>query len=178
MFLSPTAPRKSVTELVSIVVSGAAVVWVLYSTHSFMYRSGSNAIQIQWDAEKTARNSEILQLQNQLRDKESAHATETANISKELEDSKTAHAIAIGKLQSDYAERLRNSEGRTGVYKRLSESGETERYRLAEHATKLDRSLEEGRLLVAELRATVEQHERVIVQLGNQILTDRKLIEK
>lgn len=178
MFLSQIVPRKSVTDLVSMVVAGVAVAWGLYSSHSFMYRAGSNSIQIQWDAERNARNTEILVLQNQLRIKEADHAEETQRIKDGLLKAHIDYAQHIAKLQSDYAERLRNSEGRAGVYKRLSESGETERYRLAEHAAKLDRSLEEGRLLVAELRATVKQHERVIVQLGGQILADRKLIEK
>ncbi|UWJ04310.1 putative Rz/Rzl spanin protein [Escherichia phage vB_EcoS_Uz-1] len=73
---------------------------------------------------------------------------------------------------------MQQSERRASVYKRQAEAGTLECRSLASHAARLDNSLEEGRRLVEELRATVRLRDNQLIELGKQIQADRKLFEQ
>ena len=59
----------------------------------------------------------------------------------------------------------------------LSLAGPLQCQSLAEHAGRLDRSLEEGRAVVQELRAALGQCAKHAGTLSTQITTDRNLYE-
>lgn len=177
MFLSPTAIKKSLKAAGYIVLVGS-ISWVLYGTHSFVYKSGVNKVTLDWTKEKLAYQSQIAKLTLEKAEKESEHAKESKELSDKLAQEKADSTERIARLHADYTTRLHKSEDRANLYQRMSKAGASEQERLAIHAAGLDRSLEEGRLLVAELRETVEHRDRVIEVLGQQILTDRKLFEK
>ena len=84
---------------------------------------------------------------------------------------------SLDAISSQYSARLQQSEQRAKVYQRQAEGGATECRSLASHAARLDNSLEQGRQLVEELRATVRLRDGQIIELSNQIRADRKLLE-
>lgn len=153
---------------------------VLFLLGSWLYHSGSvngaNAVQVKWDAEKKAYAAEIEKLKTGYAALESEHRAETTRITHELAEADKKYEVAIANAKSDYANRLRNSEDRAAVYKRQAQSGAAESQRLASHAAELDRSLEEGRSLVRELRTTLGLRDEQLKALGEQILNDRKLL--
>lgn len=129
-----------------------------------------------WSAENKLRDSAMNVLRGQLQQKEADHAKETGKITDELKAANEKHAADLAAVRADYAERLRNSEGRAGVYQRQARGSAAERDTLAEHAARLDASLEEGRQLVGELTATIRQRDRAIDALKKMILNDRTLL--
>ena len=66
---------------------------------------------------------------------------------------------------------MRNHQERAELYKRKAEGSEVERGSLASHAAELDRSLEEGRRVVKDLRTTVEQRDTELILLGTHLKT-------
>lgn len=139
-------------------------------------KNGANRIQVAWNADSIARMVAIDDLQLQYDALESDHRKETARTAHELAQANQDHAVALATAKSDYSVRLRSSEDRAGLYKRQAESGPLECGNLASHAARLDRSLEEGRSLVRELRSTLGFRDQQIKALGDQILSDRTLL--
>lgn len=123
-------------------------------------------------------DSKIRQLEGDIKKKEGIHLSETKRLTDELIGSNQKHDEAIATLNAGFAERLRNSEARANVYKRQAGGSSAERDNLAEHAARLDQSLEEGRRLVRELRETIGKRDAAIRALGSMILTDRNLFSE
>lgn len=147
--------------------------WWIYDTGK---DAGRAEVQAKWDDYKQARTKfetelkariEVLQTQNQ-----AAHL----QANEDLADANQTYAGSIAALNSGYALRLRNSEDRVRQYQRLSQAGEAERASLASHTAELDRALEEGRLLVGELRATLGQRDATIKSLATILFSDRNLM--
>jgi chromosome segregation ATPase len=153
------------------VISGAA--WYCYSSGS---DHGKAEIQSKWDAEKEAQSEAITTVKAELAQKENKHAQESQRAAAALDAASSAHAQELDALRADYARSLQRSDARAAIYQRQAESGSVECASLASHTAELDRSLEAGRSLVAELRATVELRDRQLVQVGEQLTADRHLI--
>lgn len=121
---------------------------------------------------KTSHKIEKLQA-----DIQTASVTHTKKI-QEIRDgwseAEKAYALDIAGVRAEYSSRLLLSEKRAGIYQRQARGSTSEQERLAAHAAELDRSLEEGRQLVGELKATIGQRDSAIRALGSMILTDRK----
>lgn len=102
------------------------------------------------------------------------HSQEMQEIRDGWTEAQKAHITAVAGIRAEYDGRLLNSEKRAGIYQRQAKGSISEQERIAAHAAELDRSLEEGRSLVEELKATIGQRDSAIRALGSMILTDRK----
>lgn len=142
---------------------------------------GSNYKDAQWEAkwaqDKLEYSREITRLQGEVRTKEQNHAVETSRLQSQIAEQARLHTVAIAAVRAEFSQRLRTSEARAGIYQRQAEAGPTQCRDLATHAARLDRSLEEGRGLVQELRLTIGQRDNAIHTLSDQIRADRKLFE-
>lgn len=153
------------------------VIWAMASIHGAIKDSGRAEIQALWDADKAQHALAIAALKDEYAVKEEAHRTENRRISSELSQANLDHANAIAAVHLDYAQRLRNVEQRAAIYQRQAQGGAIERGDLADHASRLDAALEEGRSLVRELRETLRLRDQQVQSLSNQIRNDRALFE-
>lgn len=161
---------------------GAAIVAGVLVGIGYIYylgsRSGEAKIQSLWTKDIVARTAEIEKIKIKIGKDEISHRNEIQRISDDLIKSDKKHALALAAVQSEYTNRLRLSESRASAYKHLSEGGSTERDYLANHAAKLDSSLEEGRSLVRELRETLGLRDSQIINLSEIIKNDQRLFQR
>lgn len=139
--------------------------------------AGQAEIQAKWDDAVDSYEDRIDALNVAIAGKEAEHILLSEKNSDELARTQEEHAKALVALRTDYVERLLSSTNRASVYERLSRGTATERDRLVQHSAELDRTLEEGRSLVRELRQTLGQCEVTVGVLGTQILLDRNLLK-
>lgn len=151
----------------------ALFIWKVYSLGA---EHKANELQLEHQAELAAHEEEIRQLEERIATNETAHRRASQLISEQLSDIREDNAATVAALRSGFALRLRQSDDRAAVYQRLSNAGTSDRADLASHAAELDRSLEQGRLLVGELRSTVAERDGQLRLLGQQLSADRKLI--
>lgn len=133
--------------------------------------------QAKWTQEKLAQANEINRLKTEYGAKEDEHRKKNSELEARIGDQKKVHEVAIAAVLAEYGERLRKSETRANVYQRQAQSGPVGCQRLADHAAELDRSIEQGRSLVQELRLTLGQRDEHVRALSEQIINDRKLFE-
>lgn len=155
----------------------ALIVFLGSQLCSFMYDRGANSIQVQWDKEKQEHADEITALKVEYERKEEEHRTENRRISNELFQANLNHAAALAAAVREHDQRLRLAEQRAAIYQRQAQGGAVERGDLADHASRLDSTLEEGRSLVRELRETLGLRDQQIKSLSDQIRNDRALFE-
>lgn len=155
----------------------ALLIFLGSQVYSYIFDRGANSVQVQWDKEKAEHTQAIEDLKQEYADKEEGHRAENRRISSELSQANLDHANAVAALCLDYAQRLRNVEQRAAIYQRQAQGGAAERGDLADHASRLDAALEEGRSLVRELRETLGLRDRQVQSLSNQIRNDRALFE-
>lgn len=171
----PLVPAASFLRaaLPYLIVTGA-VVGVLAVT----YNMGKSSVQKDWDIEKSNTKLEIARLQGVIDSKEGDHQEASREVATHLSTEKEIYEKARSDAARATADRLRKSEERADLYKRHSEGDAIERERLASHAAQLDRSLEEGRGVVTELKDLVGLRDKQLILLGQQIKTDRKLFDE
>lgn len=159
------------------VVLLAVGAWWLYNTG---FEDGEDKVELAWakdtEERRKAQEEEVNRLKKELADAAKIHKERSDEIATQLSQLEIDHANNLAALERDHAQRMRNHTDRTIVYEYLSDSGATERANLASYAAQLDRSLEQGRLLVAELRSTVVQRDGQIQLLSEQIVADRRVI--
>lgn len=138
---------------------------------------GMSNVQKEWDADAHARDivtasykaeNEALRAQNkELVEKHT----------KELKDVKQSYESRIKLLESEFTRRMQFHENRAQLYRQQAQGGETERRNLADHAAKLDRTVEEGIAVVGELSELIGLRDKQIIVLGDQIRADRKVLK-
>lgn len=133
--------------------------------------------QSKWDKAELAKARAIDALKTEIGTKEDQHRDENSKLRAEIQERERLHAVAVAAVRAEYVQRVRLSESRALVYQRQAEGGTAQCRSLADHAARLDRSLEEGRSVVRELRIVVGQRDDAIRSLSTQILADRKLFE-
>jgi hypothetical protein len=163
-------------SVVGLLIAAGVIVAALAGTYHLGKSAGENKVNLAWTKEKKELGDRIIELQKQVSDNLAVYILESDKNETQLRDAKAEHEKSLLGIRAIAADRVRNSEKRAGAYQRMSEGAESQRRNLADHAARLDRSLEEGRLVVGELQATVRQRDRELILLGSQILTDRKLI--
>ena len=119
-------------------------------------------------------SQQIEKLQQDIQTASVIHTKEMQEIRDGWTEAQKAYTLDLAGIRAEYDSRLLLSEKRAGIYQRQAKGSSTEQERLATHAAELDRSLEEGRQLVGELKATIGQRDSAIRALGSMILTDRK----
>lgn len=154
------------------------VSYVGYRLHSSGVDSGRAEIQAKWDKETFDYNEEVRRIQAEYAEKEALHRRNNTRITHELAEANRTHAVEIATMQSDFDRRLQLSSNRSAIYQRQAEAGAAECRGLASHASRLDASLEEGRALVRELRATLGLRDQQVKALSDQIRNDRSLLEE
>lgn len=155
----------------------AIILSVVFAVYSFGYNNGVKTTMGDWNAEKLSIAEQTQRLTEEMRIREKEHAQEVSDLETELREVEHVYSARIDDLASTYAQRLRLSEARATRYQQMAGADSTECRSLASHAAELDYTLEQGRHLVEEFRATLEQRESQLMLLGSQIKADRKLME-
>ena len=160
-------PKGIALAIALVVAFGVAIKW---GEHI-----GETGVRKEVAEEQLRDSRKIDELREQLADAVATHTKEMTEIQDDYNQAQLQHAIAIADLNASANKRLQLSETRADIYKRQSQGSTAEQERLAKHAAELDRTLEEGRHLVGELREAIGQRDDAIRALGSMILTERKL---
>ncbi|MFA7188454.1 MAG: hypothetical protein WC117_00030 [Sphaerochaetaceae bacterium] len=156
---------------------GAAL--VIAASYLFCFKFGEvvgeSTVQKEWDKSVADYSAQVSKLKDGLHLKEIEHATKTEELTHALAQARINYENALASHRLDYDKRLLLVENRASTYRNQANGTADERDTLAEHAARLDRSLEEGRGLVRELGETIRQRELTITRLVQQIQLDRKL---
>ena len=163
--------KKLAPWILATLVIGSLIWWVSHTS----YVAGQRDIQEQWDAERATYKKAMDILKDQYATLEGKVRIENQRNSDELAQKETAHAVALAQLNAEYAGRMQFFEQRANRYKRQAQGGAVEQANLARHAARLDRSLEEGRRMVAELSATLRQRDDQLRAVSKQLENDRSL---
>lgn len=149
------------------------VILLLYGIGVSIYSTGKQAgideASKEWTQEKLAYQDEILRIKALNAGLEQDFENREAEVNKELRNVKASYERTLASNASEHATRLRNHQERADLYERKAQGSEVERRGLASHAAELDRSLEEGRRVVKDLRTTVEQRDTEIKLLGTHL---------
>ena len=163
--------KKLAPWILATLVIGSLIWWVSHTS----YVAGQRDIQEQWDAEKATYKKAIDTLRDQYVTLEAKARIDNQRNSDELAEKEKSHAVALVELRREYDGRLLQSDKRASYYQRLAKGGAVEQANLASHAARLDRSLEEGRRMVAELSATLRQRDDQLRAVSKQLENDRSL---
>lgn len=139
--------------------------------------NGQDKVQAKWDAQKLQDKKAYDKLKGEYDVLSRQHSYEVGALTARLQTAQSNYASELARISSNYDSRMQQSERRAEVYKRQASGSTLECRNLASHAARLDSSLEQGRQLVEELRATVRLRDSQLIELGNQIRADRKLLE-
>ena len=118
---------------------------------------GADRESTKYTKEKIKIYEQTAELIQQYRARVEEHAKKQADLIQELNDAKEKHQTIVSNLRSEFSVRMLESENRGKIYRKRAEIAGAECGALAEHTAKLDRSLTEGRELVKEFRADLEQ---------------------
>lgn len=122
-----------------------------------------------WKFNDVHYQNEVIDLQEQFREKEQEWIQVSYKIAEELENAKKEHETGLASLRSSFDNKLRQSEKRASVYKRQAASTESERQHLADYAARLDRCIVEGQQVVGELAGLIELRDRQLELMGDQL---------
>ncbi len=139
--------------------------------------NGQDKVQAKWDAQKVEDQKAYNKLKGEYDVLNRQHSYEVGMLTTRLQTAESNYAGELARLSSDYDSRMQQSERRAKVYQRQAQAGTSQCTSLASHAARLDSSLEQGRRLVEELRATIRLRDNQLIELGNQIKADRKLLQ-
>lgn len=118
---------------------------------------GADRENTKYTKEKMKIQEQTAELIQQYRERVEEHAKKQTDLVQELKDAKQKHQTIVSDLRSEFSVRMLESENRGKIYRNRAEAAGAECRALAEHTTRLDRSLTEGRELVKEFRADLEQ---------------------
>ena len=163
--------KKLAPWILATLVIGSLIWWVSHTS----YVAGQRDIQEQWDAERATYKKAMDTLRDQYATLEAKARIDNQKNSDELAEKEKAYAVALVELQREYDGRLLKSNKRASYYQRLAKGGAVEQTNLASHAARLDRSLEKGRRMVAELSATLRQRDDQLRAVSKQLENDRSL---
>ena len=112
-------------------------------------------------------------LRESIRKKNTEHQIAQEEHMIELQKLRGNYENTINSLTSEYDGRLLDSEKRSNVYRERFTSTSTECEILAEHTSRLDRTLTEGRELVKRLREHIKQSELSYSEVIKYLINDR-----
>ena len=171
--------RRTAESGNSLVVALLLLIFVLLGSGiGFLwgYSKGADSTYSKWMEVELGYQAQIVELQQEVVEAEQQFKIKEGELNERIKKDQAAYGAAIAAATRDFTERLLKSEGRAKTYAAMSQAGSIERTALANHAAKLDRSLEEGRHLVRELRETLGQRDREIMMLGEHIQNVYQLI--
>lgn len=171
-----TSERGRISEIIlplvlllAAVVVGVGVAY-LWGRATATAEARAHLLQMekQWQAE-------LADLQLKKESAEREYKITLDDLNDRITTTQATHKQAIAGLARDYADRVRKSENRAQAYYDMSQAGASESTALAAHAAELDRTVEEGRYLVAELRETLGQRDKELIQLGEALIANHQL---
>ena len=121
---------------------------------------------------------EINKIKDRLKDERNQHILKQQESLAAMTKLKESHEEAISVIQSQYTDRLLQSEQRGNLYRRKASTAGAEARELAEHAARLDRALTEGRELVRELREHIAQHRVAFTEVTSYLIEDRNQLNE
>lgn len=155
-----------------ILLSSLVILLLVGAGGYLLYHHGyKNGVQ---DKESEWRQQES-RLLAQVNDLEAQHAKQQKEVADEVEHVRKTYAADVAGQRVVYEQRLSQSDRRSKVYRSQAEACGTSSRDLANHAAKLDRSLEEGRGVVRELGSALGYCEDRVRLLGNVIKNDRQI---
>ena len=174
----PLTKRTAETGLSFVGALLLLIIVLLGSGFGFLwgYSNGVDATYTKWVQVEQGYQAQVAELQEAKKEAEHRFKTKEGELNERIKQDQVAHDAAIAAATRDFTERLRKSEGRAKTYAGMSQASADERTALADHAAKLDQSLEEGRHLVRELREALGQRDREIMMLGEHIQNVYQLI--
>ena len=143
----------------------------------FFYLKGQASIQQEWDKDKAAHQQELENQEEKYQTLFLTHKEFSSQVAKTLEEKQDEFEEIIIAIRTDFTGRLHKHEARVQMYQRQAQAGATEARDLAGHAAELDRSIEAGKRVAAELAATVRLRDEQLILLGSQIKADRAILE-
>lgn len=162
------------------ILVGGIIILLLGSANVLTYvkgvSTGSKEVLDQWNQAKQKQLDEYLKQQQEYDHLVATLRVENQTLTDTLAEKEKAYEVSMVIIRADHAKRLQLSEQRTNYYQRQAKGSTIEQANLASHAARLDRSLEEGRLVARELSATVRQRDDQLRVLGQQLINDRKLL--
>ena len=164
--------KKLAPWILATLVIGSLIWWVSHTA----YVVGQRDTQEQWDAERATYKKAMDTLKDQYATLESKVRIDNQRNSDELAEKELSHAVILARLNSEYAGRMQLAEQRANRYRRQAKGGTVEQADLASHAAKLDRAVEEGRQLVAQLATTLRQRDDQLRAVSQQLINDRNLL--
>lgn len=156
----------------------ALVVWLGFKIYNAGSVHGASVVQEDWNLDKAKYAKAIADEQAKVATLEENHRAEVTRINRGLSDAKREYEVGLARIDAEYRDRLRKSEGRAAVYQRQAEAGGDQCRSLGSHAARLDASLEEGRALVRELGQNLGLCQQRVKLLGDQIRADRNLLDE
>lgn len=134
---------------------------------------GADRESTKYTKEKMKIQEQTAELIQQYREKVEEHAKRQLDLIQELNDAKQRHQTIVSNLRSEFSVRMLESENRGKIYRNRAETAGAECRALAEHTARLDQSLTEGRELVKEFRADLEQCKVAAYHFMDIIQNDR-----
>lgn len=101
------------------------------------------------------------------------HVSSQQELFLQLQTLRKNYEKKLADIQFDYADRLRESEQRSVIYRQQQAASSNECRALAEHASRLDRSLTEGRELVTRVTGNLGQCEVIFKEAVQYLINDR-----
>lgn len=121
----------------------------------------------EWDKKIKDKNDELIA-------KVKKHNTDQLILRDQIDELRAKHEKVVSDINNDHALRMQQSEERSKIYRIRAAASTSDCKQLAEHTARLDSSLEEGRSLVKEFRATVKQLEQDNLMVIKYLLNDRE----
>lgn len=146
-----------------------------YIVHGYIHEQGRLAERAVWERKAQDWETEVLRLKSRYQAKEGEYQQTIFGLTTTLYESEQLHAQVLSGLTAAHAQRLQHAAERAAVYQRQAAGSAADAQALAEHAARLDASIEEGRVVVTELAATVRLRDEQVKALGAVILADRQL---
>ena len=125
---------------------------------------------------KESQAQEIAILKKEIAAKERQNTELTQQHAIDILKASQLHEKAITAANTEHIGRMRKLEERAAYYKHLSESAGASCDDLRSITTRLDRRIEEGRLLVIELRERLVLRDEQLRIIGQQLVADRELL--
>lgn len=166
----------NLVKVIPYLLALALLSFLVSKVYTSGYDSGASAIQVKWDKQVKDQGDVVAKMKAEALVKERKHQEHNEKINHDLNQANQVYRLALASLRSDHDKRLQLAAKRHGVYQAAGVSSTPECSSLGSHAIELDRTLEEGRYLVRELRETLEFRDHQVKQLGEQILNDRRVI--
>ena len=137
---------------------------------------GYNSAYKKYAKEITEYQQKINEKKEELRISRENHINSQNEFAQEIQEMKNEYETYVSTLINSFDDRMRESEERGRMYRERFTATSTQCGVLAEHASRLDRSLTEGRELVRRLREDLEQFKMMCRQGFDYLIQDRNFL--